>query len=97
MIKELQNWYHSNCNGDWEHRFGIEIGTLDNPGWSVQIDLEGTKLEKCGFEEIKNIEHELAWIHCLVEKKKFIGNGGPNQLNNILKVFIDWAKLNNTL
>jgi len=28
----LMNWYVAQCDGDWEHRFGFEIGTLENPG-----------------------------------------------------------------
>ena len=47
----LQQWYAEQCNGDWEHEFGIKIETLDNPGWSLEIDLaktiyEGRKLSK---------------------------------------------------
>ena len=51
MIKELENWYQSNCNEEWEHQFGIRIVTLDNPGWKVEIDLEGTKLENIVFKK----------------------------------------------
>ena len=40
----LQNWYHSNCDGGWEHLYGVKIDTLDNPGWSVAIDLEDTEI-----------------------------------------------------
>ena len=94
MIEELEKWYYSNCNDEWEHQFGITIDTLDNPGWRVQIDLEGTKLEQVHFEEVKNIEPELEWIVCNVEDKKFNGNGGPNELKNILNIFINWAKSN---
>ena len=41
-LTQLQQWYLSNCNGDWEHTYGVSIGTLDNPGWSVKIELTGT-------------------------------------------------------
>jgi Immunity protein 53 len=34
----LQVWYLAQCDGDWEHRHGVTIGTLDNPGWSLRID-----------------------------------------------------------
>ena len=27
----LQAWYMSNCNGDWEHGYGVSVRTLDNP------------------------------------------------------------------
>jgi len=97
MLEELESWYYSNCNKDWEHQFGIKIDTLDNPGWRVEIDLEETKLEDISFEEVNNIEPELEWIVCKVENKKFTGVGGPKELNDILKVFISWAKLNNAI
>ena len=41
-IEWLQQWYQKNCDGEWEHLYGIEIETLDNPGWHVKIDLEET-------------------------------------------------------
>ncbi|UCH44768.1 MAG: hypothetical protein JSV11_10785 [Nitrospiraceae bacterium] len=37
----LNRWYINQCNGDWEHQYGIVIETLDNPGWRVKIDLTG--------------------------------------------------------
>jgi hypothetical protein len=40
----LQRWYSAHCDGEWEHGFGVTIETLDNPGWSVKIDVEGTEL-----------------------------------------------------
>ena len=97
ILEELEIWYYSNCNDDWEHQFGVTIDTLDNPGWRVQIDLEGTKLENVSFEKIENIEPELGWYTCKVEDKKFIGNGGPKKLNKIIEIFLDWAKLNKTI
>ena len=33
----INGWFQSNCDGDWEHGFGITIETLDNPGWCVKI------------------------------------------------------------
>src|SRR4051812_33664431 len=40
----LQWWYLAQCNDAWEH-FGVGIGTLDNPGWSVRVELTDTSLE----------------------------------------------------
>jgi ribosomal protein L37E len=36
LLSKLSDWYAAQCDGDWEHEFGIHIGTLDNPGWSVK-------------------------------------------------------------
>jgi hypothetical protein len=93
-MKELENWYLSNCDGDWEHQYGITIESLDNPGWRVLIDLTGTKLEQIGFEKINNAESESKWIVCKVENNKFIGAGGPQQLTEVLNIFIDWVERN---
>jgi len=40
----LQAWYPVQCDGDWEHEFGVRVETLDNPGWSLRIDLDGTAM-----------------------------------------------------
>ena len=44
-IKEIEDWYRAQCDDEWEHQFGMKIDPLDNPGWSVEIDLKGTNLE----------------------------------------------------
>lgn len=49
-LEWLMNWYVRKCNNDWEHSFGVKIDTLDNPGWTVEIDLRETCLEGCPFE-----------------------------------------------
>jgi hypothetical protein len=43
-LARLRAWYSARCDGNWEHEHGVKIDTLDNPGWSVVIDLEGTDL-----------------------------------------------------
>jgi len=44
-ISELEKWYLSQCNEDREHTYGIEIGTLDNLGWFLKVDLTDTDVE----------------------------------------------------
>jgi hypothetical protein len=84
-LTELQRWYLDQCDEDWEHSYGVTIGTLDNPGWSLTIDLVDTALEGKPFEpiqygmlnEAETSEDE--WIHCKVEDNKFTAFGGPPQ------------------
>jgi hypothetical protein len=90
-LEALQHWYESQCDGDWEHEFGVKIGTLDNPGWMVDIDLEGTSLEDRAFPPINDVEPERDWISCDVRENTFRGRGGPLMLGRILRVFLDWA------
>jgi hypothetical protein len=37
-LQDLQRWYHSPCDGDCEHGYRVEIGTLDNPEWRVLFE-----------------------------------------------------------
>jgi hypothetical protein len=48
-LDDLHHWYLAQCDGDWEHSNGISIETLDNPGWSVKIDLSDTRLDGIPF------------------------------------------------
>ena len=91
VLRKLQAWYESQCNGDWEHGNGIEIGTLDNPGWRVTIYLEGTSLEDQFFQEVSDLEPERDWIRCWAIENKFEGRGGPKKLQDILRCFLQWA------
>jgi hypothetical protein len=90
-LDELQDWYVSQCDGDWEHDFGVTIDTLDNPGWIIKIDLDGTDLEGRFFETVERFESEQDWIKCWIEGKKFHGVGDPRKLEPVLKIFLAWA------
>ena len=92
LLAEIERWYAGNCDGDWEHEFGITIETLDNPGWSVSIELEGTTAEFLDFVPIDVHRHENDWIQCSVSGKKFCGAGGLGSLGPILTVFLDWTQ-----
>ena len=87
----LQEWYKSNCNGDWEHSYGIRIDTLDNPGWRVEIELDGTDLDDKTFDGVEINHSDADWILCRVEDNVFNGSGDPNKLTKILEVFKAWA------
>ena len=90
-LSALADWYSSNCNGDWEHQYGIRIDTLDNPGWSVRIDLSGTALESKLFERVETERSSGDWLHCRVEKFTFMAWGGPSNLEEMLRRFLDWS------
>jgi len=75
-----------------EHQFGVSIGTLDNPGWTVSIDLHGTDLENHTFQTIEDLSPGQDWVKCWVEGAKFNGAGGPQKLEENLTTFLCWAK-----
>jgi immunity protein 53 of polymorphic toxin system len=59
----LEEWYVSQCHGDWEHSWGVKIDTLDNPGWSISIHLDETRAETRNLERLKIVRTENDGIH----------------------------------
>lgn len=93
-LERITNWYSTQCNGEWEHSFGIHVETLDNPGWLIRIDLSDTELEGKLFNPITRGDSETSadWIHCKVEAQKFVGAGGVGNLPDMLNIFLKWAE-----
>jgi hypothetical protein len=91
-LQRLSSWFAAQCDGRWEHGSGFEIGTLDNPGVSVDILLLGTKLEAIPFREVKReMESAENWILCRRTNERFEGRGAPQNLEEILVTFLDWS------
>ena len=90
-ITRLVAWYASQCNGDWEHTYGLTIETLDNPGWAVKVELVDTPLYELPFSPLVR-GGDTEWIHCEVKDGVFRGSGGTGQLDEVLRVFLDWAE-----
>lgn len=87
LMEKLQQWYVNECDGDWEHSFGIKIETLDNPGWLVTIDLMETRWETLKVERSIDQRNDNDWVQHEVLNYQFIGCGGPNNLAEILSRF----------
>jgi hypothetical protein len=88
MIK-LQKWYKSQCDGDWEHQFGIAIDTLDNPGWTIKIDLADTQWENVTVEPTKDYENEQDFLFYAIEDKKFDGSSSIDNFARLLEAFFE--------
>ena len=90
IIEWLQHWYSENCDGVWEHMYGIEIETLDNPGWHVKINLKDTKYENMFQNKEKNDNGKNDWIICEITSTDFQGFGDTHKLENIIEIFRKW-------
>jgi len=90
IINWLENWYESNCDGDWEHLFGVSIDTLDNPGWSIILNIAETQYEDVAFVDVSIDRTEHDWVRC----RKIDGNidcaGGPRNLEEMLEIIKKW-------
>jgi hypothetical protein len=88
LLTRLQNWYLTNCDGDWEHSYGISINTLDNPGWTIKINLSDTCLQNLQYN--KQIDNgTVDWLFIKVVDKVLEASGDPQKLSIILAIFLD--------
>jgi len=88
----LQQWYLPNCNGEWEHQGGIYVNTIDNPGWSVKINLRGTRWEHLKTSPVVREASETDWVHYSIGNHEFNGVGGPENLEELVQIFRDLVK-----
>lgn len=87
MIEWLQDWYSSNCNGEWEHENVVKIQSLDNPGWLLEINI----VNLAAKAELKNWNvfeiSEQNWIGYDVEDNKFTASGDSTKLEALIMIF----------
>ena len=82
-ITKLCVWYESQWVRDLHEDFGIRIDTLDNPGWSLKINLVGTGLEDKGLQETKVERSEQDWFVIRRNAQRFEAFGGPKNLDEM--------------
>jgi hypothetical protein len=87
----LQAWYVSQCDGDWEHQYGISISTLDNPGWAVKIDLFDLTPAPTAYQRHEIHRSEDDWCVTWTEQDAFHARCGPTNLAEALHHFRVWV------
>jgi len=89
----LTQWYARQCDGYWEHSYGVSIDTLDNPGWLIKIDLTDTHLANKAFEEVafnmdaSDGDPSSRWHHCKVGDEQFVAACGVYDLLTVIGIF----------
>ena len=92
LLRRLQDWYVSQCDGGWEHAYGISITTLDNPGWKINVDLTDTDLIGRTFDDILfEGKDNNDWYQCRIRNDDFEGHCGPHHLGDVIAIFLNWA------
>jgi hypothetical protein len=90
ILTRVQNWYKINCNGDWEHSYGFAIATLDNPGWTIKIDLHETALENLDYKNnYQNPNNEFDWYQIKSDDGTLKIGCGPDNFEQVLTIFLD--------
>jgi hypothetical protein len=88
----LMAWYRSRCDGDWEHQNGIRIGTIDNPGWSLDVDLAETDHAACILPQKLIQRSDDDWVFFEMKESLFRARGGPENLSELIRIFADFIE-----
>lgn len=83
----IQHWFKNNCDGDWEHGNGIQITTIDNPGWDVEIDISNTSLANIEIPWVLNESSKQDWYGVKIENHVFNASGDSGKLTFLLGLF----------
>jgi Immunity protein 53 len=89
LVAGLESWYAEQCDGDWEHSWGLSIQTIDNPGWRVEIDLLETAFADIEIAFSREERSASDWIQFKVHDGKFEGAGGVGNLAELLRCFLE--------
>lgn len=83
----LLDWYAAQCDEEWEHEFGVQLSTLDNPGWSLEVDLKDTDLAGRLLERYVFEGEADRWAQCWSDGEKFHGVCDPASFGLVLGQF----------
>ena len=92
-LQWLCAWFEQNCDGEWEHEFGLILETIDNPGWSLRIDLSRSSLSDAAFAA-EAIEDGDYWIRSWKDDGAMVFHaaGSPRALPEMISQFRRWAQ-----
>lgn len=80
----LQEWFAQQCDGDWEHSYGVHVATLDNPGWRIAIAFAETTLSLLAFEPIVVERTDADWLRVWVKDSSLEAACGARNLTETL-------------
>ena len=83
----IQHWFKANCDGNWEQGNGIQITTLENPGWDVEIDISNTSMANIEIKGVLNETSKDDWYAVKIENQKFNASGDASKLVFLLGLF----------
>lgn len=92
VMERLAQWFRKHCDGDWEHEVRLRLENLDNPGWSLEVNLADTFDHPIRFERIAEHRSSEDWLVCWLEGDRFNATCGVSNLREMLELFVSWAE-----
>ncbi|QCO35680.1 MULTISPECIES: Imm53 family immunity protein [Leptospira] len=87
MFSWLMKWYQSQCDGDWEHEYGLKINTNKNQAWQVEIDIRFTELHEFELDTALEQKGTNNWYSFSIKDGRFLAEGDSKKLPIILEKF----------
>jgi Immunity protein 53 len=91
MLDQLGTWYAAQCDGEWEHEYGVTIATQEDGGWHLRVDLVGTALAGDDLARDLVARGENDWVEVWSDGYTFDAMGGPGNLSELLAAFSRFA------
>lgn len=88
----LDQFFAGLCDGEWESEYGLTIESVNNPGWMVRVDLDGTGLNPATFRAVTEQRDERNWVECKVQDGVWLGGGGLGNLDELVGIFRAWVE-----
>jgi hypothetical protein len=95
----LVDWYVAHREDDWSYGTipagtygGINIRNIGNPGWAIDIPLEGTELEGIVVDWVEWEASAHAWMFWRSTGTLFEARCGASDLDRALRAFKDFAQ-----
>lgn len=91
-LENLQSWFVSQCDGNYEHSSGIILQTIDNPGWMLIVHLNGTNLQLPDEPWHYLVQGDVEWMAYKVTDNVFDAAGDPSKLKALVSLFLEKVK-----
>ena len=92
VLERIQAWHKAQLERGRDPSLGVRIETLrERPGWSVQIDLAGTRLSGLKLAPYKEGATDRDWLAYRIKNDRFEAIGDPTKLQALLYAFLDLA------
>jgi hypothetical protein len=91
-LERMAAWFLKRCDGDWEHGPGVRIATLDNPGWSLHVNMTDTPMERACMSTTDIDRSKDDWVYCELKEGLFLGRCGPLNLTEMFAIFLAFAE-----
>jgi len=95
-LDRLARWYREQCNRDWEHQNGVRLVTIDNPGWSLDVNLADTSIAGRTVEPTRIERADDNWVFYEAKGDLFRGRCGPENLTEMLAHFLAFVGASGT-